>query len=168
MFKYISITHSHYDHHSHNEVSACLPAYNIAGGEEMKLFANWFCGNRNLEKWALEDRLAQLSIFWRWIPGSPETACQQRWMKGLAGEWEPWGIDRGQPSCSSSSSSRTFWTNCSMLTLVYIVYCSQGTGSCVAVPAQGNVWRTCWSEVLLLMNTHLYQTYSGDTASSMT
>ena len=32
-----------------------------------------------------------LSIFWRRTPRSPETACRQRWMTGLAGEREPWG-----------------------------------------------------------------------------
>ena len=40
-----------------------------------------------------EDRLAHVSICWRRTPGSPETACRQRWMTGLAGEREPWGVD---------------------------------------------------------------------------
>ena len=53
-----------------------------------KLLAVWFCGNRSKAKGESEDRLAQLSICWRRTPGSPETACRQRWMTGLAGERE--------------------------------------------------------------------------------
>ena len=57
----------------------------------MKLLAIWFCGNQSMANGALEDRLAHLSICWRRTPGSPETACRQRGMTGLAGEREPWG-----------------------------------------------------------------------------
>ena len=39
-----------------------------------------------MAKGAAEDRLAHLSICWRWTPGSQETACRQRWMAGLTGE----------------------------------------------------------------------------------
>ena len=42
-------------------------------------------------KGASEDKLTHLLICWRWTPGSPETACRQRWMTGLAGERQPWG-----------------------------------------------------------------------------
>ena len=35
-------------------------------------------------------------------PRFPGTACRQQWMTGLAGEREPWGVDRGGPSSSSS------------------------------------------------------------------
>ena len=41
-----------------------------------------------MAKGASEDRLIHLSICWRRTPGSPETACWQRWMTGLAGERE--------------------------------------------------------------------------------
>ena len=58
----------------------------IAGGVQMKLLAIWFCGTQSMEKGASEDRLARLLICWRQTPGSPETACWQRWMTGLAGE----------------------------------------------------------------------------------
>ena len=34
-----------------------------------------------------------LLICWRLTPGSPETACRQQWMTGLAGEREPWWVD---------------------------------------------------------------------------
>ena len=54
----------------------------------MKVLAIWFCGHRNMAKEASEDRLAYLSICWRWTPGSPGTVCRQRWMTGLAGERE--------------------------------------------------------------------------------
>ena len=46
-----------------------------------------------MSKGASEDMLARLLICWRRTPGSPETACWQRWMTGLAGEREPWGVD---------------------------------------------------------------------------
>ena len=59
----------------------------IAGGVKMFL-AMWFCENRSLSKGASEDRLMHLLICWRWTLGSPETACRQRWMTGLAGERE--------------------------------------------------------------------------------
>ena len=39
-----------------------------------------------MAKGASEDRLAHLSICWKRTPGSSETACQQRWVTGLAGE----------------------------------------------------------------------------------
>ena len=65
----------------------------IAGGVRMKLLAIWFCGNRSMAKGASEDRLAHWSFCWRRTPGSPETACRQRWMTGLAGEREPLGLD---------------------------------------------------------------------------
>ena len=65
----------------------------LAGGVVMKLLAIWFCGNRSMAKGATEDRLAHLSICWRRTPGSPETACRQRWLTGLAGERKPWGVD---------------------------------------------------------------------------
>ena len=42
-------------------------------------------------KGASEDRLAHMLICWRRTPGSPETACLQRWMTGLAGERQPCG-----------------------------------------------------------------------------
>ena len=45
-----------------------------------------------MAKGASGDRLAHLSIFWRRTPGSPETACRQQWMTGLAGEKEPLGV----------------------------------------------------------------------------
>ena len=45
-----------------------------------------------MAKGASEDRLAHLSICWRQTPGSPETACWQRQMTGLAGEREPRGV----------------------------------------------------------------------------
>ena len=61
----------------------------IAGGVKMKLSAIRFCGNRSMAKGASEDRLAHLSICWRRTPGSPETACRQSWMTGLAGERRP-------------------------------------------------------------------------------
>ena len=51
-----------------------------------------------MEKGASEDRLAHLSICWRRIPGSPETACRQRWMTGLARERETWGGRRRMES----------------------------------------------------------------------
>ena len=57
----------------------------------MKLLAIWFRGNRSMAKGASEDRLTHLSICWRRTPGSPETACRQRWMTGLAGETDTWG-----------------------------------------------------------------------------
>ena len=57
----------------------------ITGGVKMKLLAIWFCGNRIMAKRASEDRLAHLSICWRRTPGSPETACRQQWLTGLAG-----------------------------------------------------------------------------------
>ena len=60
----------------------------IVGEAKMKL-AIWFCGNQSTAKEASEDRLEHLSICWRRTPGSPETACRQRWMTGLAGEREP-------------------------------------------------------------------------------
>ena len=63
----------------------------IAGGVKMKMLAIWFGGNRSMAKGASEDRLAHLWVCWRRTPGSPETACQQRWMTGLAGERESWG-----------------------------------------------------------------------------
>ena len=43
-----------------------------------------------MAKGASEDRLAHLLIYWRRTPGSPQTACRQRWMTGLAEEREPW------------------------------------------------------------------------------
>ena len=43
---------------------------------------------------ASEDRLAHLLICWRQTPGSPETACWQRWMTGMAGEREQWCWER--------------------------------------------------------------------------
>ena len=63
----------------------------IAGGVKMKLFAIWFCGNRSMAKGASEDRLAHLSVCLRRTSGSPQTARQQRWMTGLAGERKPLG-----------------------------------------------------------------------------
>ena len=45
----------------------------IALGVKMKLLAIWFCGNGSMAEGASEDRLAHLSICWRWTPGSPET-----------------------------------------------------------------------------------------------
>ena len=77
----------------------------IDGGGKMKLLAIWFCGNRSMAKGASEDRLAHLSICWRRTPGSPETACRQRWMPGLAGERNPGGegVDWGPPNSSSTS-----------------------------------------------------------------
>ena len=63
----------------------------IAGGVKMKLLAVWFCGNRSMAKEASEDRLAYMLICWRRTPGSPETACRQRWMTGLDGERQPCG-----------------------------------------------------------------------------
>ena len=84
----------------------------IAGGVEMKLLEIWFFGNQSMAKGASEDRLAHLSICWRRTPRSPETACWQRWMTGLAGEREPlegsrcgWGVYWVQPSSSRSHSS---------------------------------------------------------------
>ena len=65
----------------------------IVGGVKMKLLVIWFCGNQSMAKEASEDRLVHLSICWRRTPGSPETACQQQSMTGLAGEREPWGVD---------------------------------------------------------------------------
>ena len=58
----------------------------------MKLLVIWFCGNQSMAKGVLEDRLAHLLICRRQTPGSPETVCGQRWMTGLAGEKEPWGV----------------------------------------------------------------------------
>ena len=58
----------------------------IAGGVQMKLLAIWFCENRSMAKGALEDRLAHLSICWRWTSRSPKTACGQRWMTEFPGE----------------------------------------------------------------------------------
>ena len=44
-----------------------------------------------MAKGASEDKLTHLKICWRRTPGSPETACRQRWMTRLAGERKPWG-----------------------------------------------------------------------------
>ena len=60
----------------------------------MKLL-DWIFGNRSMAKGASENRLTHLSICWRRTPGSPETACRQRWMTGLAREIEPWGAGWG-------------------------------------------------------------------------
>ena len=85
----------------------------IVGGVEMKLLAIWFCGIRSMAKGASEDRHAHLLICWRRIPGAPETACQQRWMTGLAGmgsvggRGRGWGVDWSWPSSSSSNSLRS-------------------------------------------------------------
>ena len=57
----------------------------------MKLLAIWFSLTRSMAKGASDDRLAHLSICEMGTPGSPETACQRRWMTGLAGERKPWG-----------------------------------------------------------------------------
>ena len=63
----------------------------IARGVKMiKLLEFWFCGNRSMAKGASGDRLAHLSICWMLTPGSPETACRQQQMTGLAGERQPW------------------------------------------------------------------------------
>ena len=61
----------------------------------MKLLAIWVSGNRSMAKGASDDRLVHFMICWRRTPGSPETACLQRWMTGLAGEREPWGWGGG-------------------------------------------------------------------------
>ena len=77
------------EHHMHSidqEMRFISASAVIAGGVKVKLLAIWFCGNRSMAKGAPEDRLAHLSICRRRTPGSPETACRQRWMTGLAGE----------------------------------------------------------------------------------
>ena len=65
--------------------------FSHSGGVKLKLVAIWFYGNQSMAKGASEDRLAFLLICWRRTPGSPETACWQRWMIELAGERAPWG-----------------------------------------------------------------------------
>ena len=87
----------------------------IAGGVKMKLLAIWFCGNQSKAKGVSEDRFAHLLICWRRTPRSPETACRQRWMTGLAGEREPLGgggrrsteIDRILVAVTFNESHRT-------------------------------------------------------------
>ena len=62
------------------ERESALGSAIIAGGVKMKLLVIWLCGNRSLTKdRASEDRFAHLWIWWRRSPGSPETACLQRW-----------------------------------------------------------------------------------------
>ena len=55
----------------------------IAGGVKMKLLAIWFCGNRSMEKGALEDRQT---------PGSPET-CFPAAMDDRVGWRKSPGVD---------------------------------------------------------------------------
>ena len=83
-------------------ISTTIEERYLAGGVKLKLLAIWFCGNRSMAKGTSEDRLAHLLIYWRRTLGSPETACRQWWVTGLAGEREPRGINWG---CLSSSSS---------------------------------------------------------------
>ena len=55
----------------------------IAVGVKMKLLVIWFCWNPSIAKEASEDRLAHNLL---------EAACWRRWVTGMAGEAEPWGL----------------------------------------------------------------------------